>query len=99
MRVSLPGVTLWFDVSGPSVVSDGATVIERPTVVAVHGGPGADHVNLKDALAPLAEHFQIIFYDSAVMAVVTTAPRSSGTSEPGPLTSGACATRSACAGR
>jgi proline iminopeptidase len=75
MRVSLPDVTLWFDVSGPSVVSDGATVIERPTVVAVHGGPGADHVNLKDALAPLAEHFQIIFYDSAVMAVVTTAPR------------------------
>ena len=63
MRVSLGDVSLWFDVSGPSVVPDGAAVLERPTLVAVHGGPGADHVNLKDALAPLAEHFQIFFYD------------------------------------
>jgi pimeloyl-ACP methyl ester carboxylesterase len=63
MRVRLGDVSLWFDVSGPSVVPDGAGVIERPTLVAVHGGPGTDHVNLKDALAPLAEHFQILFYD------------------------------------
>jgi pimeloyl-ACP methyl ester carboxylesterase len=63
MRVSLGDVSLWFDVSGPSVVPDGAAVIERPTVVAVHGGPGADHVNLKDALTPLADRLQILFYD------------------------------------
>jgi pimeloyl-ACP methyl ester carboxylesterase len=63
MRVSVGDVSLWFDVSGPSVVPAGAGVIERPTLVAVHGGPGADHVNLKDALAPLADHFQLLFYD------------------------------------
>ena len=63
MRVDLGDVNLWFDVSGPSVAPDGAGVIERPTLVAVHGGPGADHINLKDALAPLAEHVQILFYD------------------------------------
>jgi pimeloyl-ACP methyl ester carboxylesterase len=63
MRVNLSGVRLWFDVSGPSVVPDGLSVIERPTVVAVHGGPGADHINLKEALAPLADHFQLLFYD------------------------------------
>lgn len=63
MRVSLGDVSLWFDVSGPSVVLNGAAVIERPTLVAVHGGPGADHVNLKDTLAPLADHLQILFYD------------------------------------
>lgn len=63
MRVSLGDVRLWFDVSGPAVIPDGAGVIERPTLVAVHGGPGADHVNLKDALAPLTEHVQILFYD------------------------------------
>lgn len=63
MRVSVGDVRLWFDVSGPSVVPDGAAVIERPTLVAVHGGPGADHVNLKDTLEPLADHFQILFYD------------------------------------
>ncbi len=41
MRVNLSDVGLWFDVSGPSFIHDGATVIERPTLVAVHGGPGA----------------------------------------------------------
>jgi pimeloyl-ACP methyl ester carboxylesterase len=63
MRVGVGDVKLWFDVSGPSVVPDGARVIERPTLVAVHGGPGADHINLKAALAPLADHFQLLFYD------------------------------------
>ena len=61
--MNLGDVSLWFDVSGPSVVPSGAGVVERPTLVAVHGGPGADHINLKDALAPLADHFQILFYD------------------------------------
>ena len=63
MRINLGDVNLWFDVSGPSIVPDGATVIERPTLVAVHGGPGTDHINMKAGLAPLADHFQILFYD------------------------------------
>jgi len=63
MRVNLRNVSLWFDVSGPSVVPSGATVTERPTLVAVHGGPGADHINLKEALAPLTDCCQIVFYD------------------------------------
>ena len=63
MRINLGDVSLWFDVSGPSVVPDGATAIERPSLVAVHGGPGADHVNMKAGLAPLTDHFQILFYD------------------------------------
>ena len=63
MRISLGDVTLWFDLSGPSVVPQGDTAIERPTLVAVHGGPGMDHINLKADLAPLAAHIQIICYD------------------------------------
>ena len=41
----------------------GETVAERPTVVAVHGGPGWDDINLKASLAPLTEHMQMIYYD------------------------------------
>jgi pimeloyl-ACP methyl ester carboxylesterase len=63
MRVSLGDVTLWFDVSGPSVVATGNVAAERPTLVTVHGGPGLDHVNLKAELEPLAEHVQILYYD------------------------------------
>ena len=32
MRVSVNDANLWFDVSGPSVVPDGAAVVERPTL-------------------------------------------------------------------
>ena len=63
MRISLGDVTLWFDVSGPSVVPRADTAIERPTLVAVHGGPGLDHLNLKAELAPLTEHIQVLYYD------------------------------------
>jgi pimeloyl-ACP methyl ester carboxylesterase len=63
MRINLGDVTLWFDVSGPSALPRGDTVIERRTIVAVHGGPGLDHINMKAGLAPLADHFQILYYD------------------------------------
>ncbi|MBV9092360.1 MAG: alpha/beta hydrolase [Streptosporangiaceae bacterium] len=63
MRINLGDVTLWFDVSGPSAVVCGGTVLERLTLVAVHGGPGWDHINMKAGLAPLAGHFQILYYD------------------------------------
>jgi len=63
MRINCGDVTLWFDVSGPSAVPRRGTVIDRPTVVAVHGGPGWDHINLKAGLAPLARHVQVLYYD------------------------------------
>ncbi len=63
MRINVGDVTLWFDVSGPSVLPGAGTVVERPTLVAVHGGPGLDHINLKAVLAPLADQFQIVYYD------------------------------------
>jgi pimeloyl-ACP methyl ester carboxylesterase len=63
MRINLGDVVLWFDVSGPSVVPRGDTAIERSTLVAVHGGPGWDHINMKAGLAPLAERVQVLYYD------------------------------------
>jgi pimeloyl-ACP methyl ester carboxylesterase len=63
MRINLGDVVLWFDLSGPSVVPAGDAAIERPTLVAVHGGPGWDHINMKAGLAPLAERVQVLYYD------------------------------------
>jgi proline iminopeptidase len=63
VRIDLGDVTLWFDVSGPSVLPRGDTAVERPTLVAVHGGPGLDHINMKAGLAPLTESLQVLFYD------------------------------------
>ncbi|HTX27752.1 MAG TPA: alpha/beta hydrolase [Streptosporangiaceae bacterium] len=63
MRISLGDVSLWFDVSGPSVIPQADTTAERPVVVAVHGGPGLDHMTVKPALGPLAEDFQMVYFD------------------------------------
>jgi pimeloyl-ACP methyl ester carboxylesterase len=63
VRISLGDVSLWFDVSGPSVVLRGDTAVERPVLVAVHGGPGLDHTSVKSALAPLADDFQVLYVD------------------------------------
>jgi len=63
MRISLGDVSLWFDVSGPSVIPQGDTTVERPVLVAVHGGPGLDHLTVKSALGPLAEDFQVLYFD------------------------------------
>ncbi len=63
MRISVGDVSLWFDVSGPSVIPQGDATVERPVVVAVHGGPGLDHMTVKASLAPLADDFQILYFD------------------------------------
>lgn len=63
MLINLGDVRLWFDASGPSVVPLGDVAVERPTLVAVHGGPGLDHIRLKTSLAPLTSQVQVLFYD------------------------------------
>lgn len=55
MRISLGDVSLWPDVSGPSVIPQGDMTVERPVLVAVHGGPGLDPITVKSALAPLVQ--------------------------------------------
>jgi|SRR5580700_1571515 pimeloyl-ACP methyl ester carboxylesterase len=63
MRISLGDVSLWFDVSGPSVIPQEDTTVERPVLAAVHGGPGLDHLTVKSALGLLAEDFQVVYFD------------------------------------
>lgn len=63
MRITANDASLWFDVSGPSVAFDGDRLLNRPALVAVHGGPGLDHSTLKATLAPLADEAQVVFYD------------------------------------
>ncbi len=66
MRVNIGrGVRLFVDIDGQGLVPDLDAMVmrERPTIVAMHGGPGLDHVGLKLALAPLRDVAQIIVYD------------------------------------
>jgi hypothetical protein len=94
MRISLGDVSLWFDVSGPSVIPQGDTTVERPVLVAVHGGPGLDHISMKSALAPLLTTFRSCTPTCGVTAAAITAALSSGICGPGLMTCGGYATRS-----
>ncbi len=63
MRVAVNGVRLFVDVDGSSLVADGPRMREKPTLVLLHGGPGADHAIYKPAFAQLSDLAQIIYYD------------------------------------
>jgi len=63
MRVRANGTTLFFDVEGASVVPDGLRMRERPTIIALHGGPGFDHTYFKPVLGALSDIAQIVYLD------------------------------------
>lgn len=74
MHVTVNGARLFFDVEGAKLVADGPKLQERPTVILLHGGPGADHAIHKPAWSRLAEYAQVIYLDH----------RGNGRSEDGP---------------
>jgi len=74
MHVSVNGVRLFFDVEGTKFAPDGPLMREKPTVLMLHGGPGADHSIYRPAYSALADLAQIIYLDH----------RGNGRSEDGP---------------
>ncbi len=63
MHVLVNGVRLFFDVEGAGWVPEGPKMRQRPTVVLLHGGPGADHTHYRPQMTPLASVAQLIYYD------------------------------------
>jgi pimeloyl-ACP methyl ester carboxylesterase len=63
MKVSIGDVGLWFDVHGQKLVADGPKLVERPTLVLLHGGPGFDHSYFKPKFSRYAEIGQVVAYD------------------------------------
>ena len=63
MRVSVGDVSLFFDVDGDLLVPDGDVMAERPTLVLLHGGPGADHSLFKPEFAAMTDAAQIVYLD------------------------------------
>lgn len=77
MHVTVNGVRLFFDVEGAKRVPDGARMVERPTVILLHGGPGADHSLYKPGFSAVADVAQVIYLDH----------RANGLSDSGPVES------------
>lgn len=62
MKVNINGVNLYVEVLGPKLVPQGSRMVERPTVLALHGGP-TDHAHMMSMVAPLVDVAQVILYD------------------------------------
>jgi proline iminopeptidase len=63
MRIRVNGVSLFFEVEGTKLVQHGGDLLPRPTLVALHGGPGIDHAMYRPHLSPLANAAQLIYLD------------------------------------
>jgi proline iminopeptidase len=64
MKVAANGVDLFFDLEGTKLVAEGPWMRERPTVILLHTGPGADHSLYKEHVGPaLAEVAQVVYLD------------------------------------
>ena len=74
MRVLVNGVRLFFDVEGAGLRPEGDSMRQKPALILLHGGPGADHSLYKPTFSALADVAQIIYLDH----------RGNGRSDPGP---------------
>lgn len=65
MRIDIgDGVRLYVDIDGAGLVPDGPAMVERPTVVLLHGGPGMDHSMFKARSGvDLTDLAQVVYYD------------------------------------
>ena len=58
-----PGVRLFVDIEGCSLVPEGPRMCEKPTLLLLHGGPGYDHSGFKPLFSRLADVAQIVYVD------------------------------------
>ncbi|MEM9872431.1 MAG: alpha/beta hydrolase [Pseudomonadota bacterium] len=63
MRIEVNGARLFVDIEGPKLVPDGPFMRERHTVLALHGGPGADHSILRPLMHRISDLAQVIYVD------------------------------------
>lgn len=63
MHLHVDGQRLFFDVVGEKLRIDGPRLVEKPTLVAMHGGPGFDHQRLRPDLDRLADVAQVVYLD------------------------------------
>jgi pimeloyl-ACP methyl ester carboxylesterase len=63
MKIHVNGVNLYFDVEGLGLRPQGAQMVEKPTLLLLHGGPGADHALYKPAFSALADVAQVVYLD------------------------------------
>lgn len=63
MYLDLDGARIFFDTVGSSLEPAGEHMDERPTLIALHGGPGVDHSLMRPYFDRYADTHQVIYVD------------------------------------
>ncbi len=63
MKAAIRNTELYFDIAGMQLVPQGHTLLERPVLFLLHGGPGGDHLRFKQHSLELEKVAQLVFID------------------------------------
>jgi proline iminopeptidase len=63
MHVDIGTARIFFDVVGSKFAVAGERMVERPTLIVMHGGPGFDHSTLRPYFDRFADTHQVIYID------------------------------------
>src|SRR5665213_1573984 len=63
MHIDLGTARIFFDVVGAKFAVDGERMVERPTLIVMHGGPGFDHSTMRPYFDRFADTHQVIYID------------------------------------
>jgi pimeloyl-ACP methyl ester carboxylesterase len=63
MHIEINGARIFFDVVGAKLSPEGEAMVERPTLIVMHGGPGFDHSLMRPYFDRFADTHQVIYLD------------------------------------
>jgi proline iminopeptidase len=63
MHIEVNGARIFFDVVGAKFAPDGDKMVERPTLIVMHGGPGFDHASLRPYFDRFGDTHQVLYID------------------------------------
>jgi proline iminopeptidase len=63
MFVTVDGQRIFFDVVGAKLGIRGPALVERPTLIVMHGGPGFDHAGMRPDFDHFADIAQVVYID------------------------------------
>jgi len=63
MKISIGDIRLFFDIEGGSRSVVNGRIVQKPTLLLLHGGPGIDHNYFRPAMSELAQDMQVIYLD------------------------------------
>ena len=63
MHVEINGAPIFFDTVGAKLAAEGETMVERPSLLVMHGGPGFDHSLMRLFFDRFADSHQVIYID------------------------------------